>query len=155
MPTPRPRTYETLGILLRFHAFPDEVANKYCLVEAVVPPGLGAPPNHHAGETECFYVLAGTAEFVIDGQSRSAGPGTHVAIPDGAVHAFTATGAEPARMLILNAPGHMHAQFFTELGRPVPDETVAPAPMDGPPDIPRVVAAATAAGMTILTEAPA
>lgn len=151
----RPRTYETLGILMRFHAFPEEVENKYCLVEAVVPPGLGAPPNHHAGETEAFFMLEGRAEFTVDGTKTEVGQGGYVAIPDGAVHAFSATGDRPARLLILNAPGHMHARFFTELGKPVADETGHPAPLGGPPDIARVMATAAATGMTILAPAEA
>jgi quercetin dioxygenase-like cupin family protein len=157
MTTERPRTYETLGILMRFHAFPEDVMGKYNLVEAVVPPGLGAPPNHHAGETESFYVLEGAVEFMVDGVIRSLKAGDYVAIPDGALHAFQATGAAPARLLILNAPGEMHARFFTELGRVVPDDTTAPAPLDGPPDIARVLAVGSALGMVFPapTESPA
>jgi hypothetical protein len=30
----RPRTYNVLNILMKFHAFPSEVMGKYCLVEA-------------------------------------------------------------------------------------------------------------------------
>lgn len=152
---PRPRTYETLGILMKFHAFPEDVQGKYCLVEAVVPPGLGAPPNHHAGETEAFHVLEGEIEFMVNGETILARAGDHVRIPDGAPHAFAATGETPARVLILNAPGLMHDRFFTEVGRPVPDDTVAPAPMDGPPDVAKVMEVAQAVGMTILAPADA
>lgn len=150
------RTYETLGILMRFHAFPGEVQDKYCLVEAVVPPGRGAPPNHHAGETEAFYVLDGAVDFVIEDVPHRAGPGDFVTVPDGALHAFAAAGDRPARLLILNAPGHMHERFFTDLGKPVAATTAAPAPMDAPPDLARVRAVAQAVGMTILApDAPA
>ncbi|RVT82026.1 cupin domain-containing protein [Rhodobacteraceae bacterium CCMM004] len=144
------RRYEVLGILMTFHAFPRDVMDKYCLVECVVPPGRGAPPNHHAGETEAFYVLDGIVEFTIDGQTRSHGAGAHVAIPDGAVHAFTAVGERPARILILNAPGHMHEAFFTSVGTPVADDRTVPQPPDGPPDVAHVVAVAERSGMTIL-----
>ena len=151
----RHRTFETLGILMNFRAFPGETDGKFCLVEAVVPPGLGAPPNHHAGETEAFYVLDGEVTFTIGDAAQVVHGGGYVAIPDGAVHAFTVTGPDSARMLILNAPGHMHEAFFTALGRPVPADTGHPAPMDGPPDIPAVMAAAGAVGMTILAPAEA
>lgn len=152
--TDRPRTYNVLNILLKFHAFPDEVANKYCLVECLVPPGAGAPPNHHAGETESFYILEGQAGFVIDGQERLAGPGEHIALPDGAVHAFQAVGDTPCRMLILNAPGHMHEAFFTACGTALPEgQTTLPDPSK--PDIPRVLKAAENCGMKIATPEPA
>ena len=147
---PRPRHYETLGILMHFHAFPDEVMGKFCLVEAIVPPGLGAPPNHHAGETETFLVLEGTVDFTIEDETRRVGPGQSVLIPDGAVHAFTAIGTDPARVMILNAPGTMHERFFTALGSVVRDGRARPSPMDGPPDVAHVVRVAADAGMTIL-----
>lgn len=146
----RCRTYETLGILMKFHAFPGDTEGRFCLVEAVVPPGLGAPPNHHAGETETFYVLDGTVEFMVDGETKRLSAGDCLNIPDGAVHAFSAQGGTPARILILNAPGVMHEAFFTGLGREVPADRTAPAPMDGPPDVAKVVEMAASVGMTIL-----
>ena len=147
--TARARTYDVLGILTQFHAFPDDVQGKYCLVEALVPPGAGAPPNHHKGETECFYVIEGRVAFEIDGKQREAGPCEHVAVPDGALHSFRAVGDSPARMLILNAPGRMHEAFFTGVGEILPDgQTTLPTPKE--PDFAAVMAAANAAGMTIL-----
>lgn len=147
---PRPRHYAVLGILMKFHAFPEDVQDKYCLVEAVVPKGFGAPPNHHAGETEAFVVMEGEVEFMIDGAVTRARAGDHVAIPDGAVHAFTAVSEDPAKVLILNSPGLMHDRFFTGIGTVVPEGTTAPPPPDGPPDVPALVAAAAGVGMTIL-----
>lgn len=147
--TARARTYDVLGILMQFHAFPDDVQGKYCLVEALVPPGAGAPPNHHAGETECFYVMEGRVAFEINDHQQEAGPGTHVAIPDGALHAFRAVGDSPARMLILNAPGRMHEAFFTGVGQVLPDgQTTLPEARE--PDFAHVMATAAAAGMTIV-----
>lgn len=145
----RARKYNVLNIMMKFHAFPAEVADRYCLVECTVPVGAGAPPNHHAGETEAFYVLEGAVDFTIAGARRHAVAGDFVAIPDGAVHAFEAVGAAPARLLILNAPGHMHEGFFTGVGTPLPaDQTELPAP--AAPDIAKVLAVARETGMTIL-----
>ncbi|MDQ7261907.1 cupin domain-containing protein [Paracoccus sp. PS-1] len=143
------RKYNVLNILMSFHAFPDEVQGKYCLVECIVPVGAGAPPNHHAGETEAFYILDGEVAFLIDGKERLARSGDFVPIPDGAVHAFKAVGAAPARLLILNAPGRMHQQFFTSIGEALPEDFIGlPAPKE--PDLPAILASAAAAGMTIL-----
>jgi len=147
--TNRPRIYNVLNILTKFHAFPGEVDDKFCLVECSVPVGAGAPPNHHAGETEGFFVLTGQLIFVIDGQERLAEPGDFVSIPDGAVHAFQAIGETPARVLILNAPGHMHEAFFTAVGTALPDDqTELPDPSE--PDIGAVLKAASDVGMTIV-----
>ena len=58
----------------------------------------------------------------------------------------------PARLLILNAPGHMHEAFFTGVGQALPeDQTSLPAPSE--PDIPMVMAKAEETGMTILAPA--
>lgn len=152
----RPRTYNVLNILMKFHAFPSETLDKFCFVECLVPVGAGAPPNHHAGETESFYVIEGQIGFMVDGQEFLAGPGDHVAIPDGAVHAFQAVGDKPARLLIINAPGHMHDSFFTEIGQPLPEgQTELPEPSE--PDIPSVLSIAEKVGMTFVApaEAPA
>ena len=145
----RPRTYNVLNILMKFHAFPAETMGKFCFVECLVPVGAGAPPNHHAGETESFYVIDGQIGFMIDGKEVLAGPGEHVAIPDGAVHAFQAVGDKPARVLIFNAPGNMHDRFFTGIGQPLPEgQTELPAPSE--PDILAVVAMAQEVGMTLV-----
>lgn len=145
----RARKYNVLNILMNFHAFPSEVDGKYCLVECIVPVGAGPPPNHHAGETEAFYVLEGQVGFMIQGEDRLAKAGDFVSIPDGAVHAFQAVGGTPARLLILNAPGHMHEAFFTGIGVALPDDQIdLPAPSE--PDIAAVVAKAQEAGMTIM-----
>ncbi|MBU2961410.1 cupin domain-containing protein [Citreicella sp. C3M06] len=146
--TTLPRTYDVLNILLKFHAFPEEVDGKYCLVECLVPVGAGAPPNHHAGETEGFFILEGQVAFNIAGEDRLAGPGDFVAIPDGAMHAFQAIGDGPARLLILNAPGQMHKAFFTGIGTALPDtQTTLPEPSK--PDLAAVLKVAQQVGMTI------
>jgi mannose-6-phosphate isomerase-like protein (cupin superfamily) len=69
------------------------VEEKFALMEAVVPPGLGAPLNSHAGESEAFKILEGEFDFFVDGQKVPARAGDTVVIPDGAAHAFTCTGA--------------------------------------------------------------
>lgn len=145
----RPRTYNVLNILMKFHAFPAEVQDKFCLVEATVPVGAGAPPNHHAGETEAFYILDGQIGFMVNGEEILARAGDYVPIPDGAVHAFQAVGDTPARVLIFNAPGKMHDAFFTGIGTVLPeDQTTLPEPTA--PNIPAVMAMAQETGMTIL-----
>jgi len=145
----RPRTYNVLNILMKFHAFPSETMGKFCFVECLFPVGAGAPTNHHAGETESFYVMDGQIGFMVDGKEILAGPGDHVAIPDGAVHAFEAVGDKPARVLIINAPGNMHDRFFTGIGEPLPEgQTELPAP--SAPDIPSIFAMAEEVGMTLV-----
>ena len=143
------RTFNVLNILLKFHAFPSETMDKFCMVECLVPPGAGAPPNHHAGETESYFIIEGEVGFMVDGKEFVAKPGDNVIVPDGAVHAFSAIGDRPARIMIIDAPGTMHEQFFTEIGTELPEgQTDMPEPSE--PNIPVVLAAAEACGMSIV-----
>ncbi|MET1415876.1 cupin domain-containing protein [Roseibium sp. HPY-6] len=153
----RPRIYHLLGNLLTFHAFPEETGNKCTIVEIKTAPGAGAPPNHHAGEDESFFVLDGEFEFLVNEETRRVSAGEFVKVPDGAVHAFTCTGQSAGRLLCINAPGEMHDTFFTEAGEAMPDGTSEIPVPDGPPDIPAIMAVANRIGMTILTpdKAPA
>lgn len=132
-------TYFLLGILLRFLSRGAESGQAYCLVEALVAPGAGPPLNRHAQDDEAFYVLDGSFEFQIAGEVTRAGPGTHLRVPPGAVHAFRNTGEAPGRLLILNAPGKVHVGFFTEAGEPMPPGTRDLPASSKPPDIPRLL----------------
>ena len=145
----RPRTYDVLGNVIKFLAYPDETDGKYCVMECIVPKGAGAPPNKHAGEMETFYVLDGEVAFHVDGEDILAQKGAFLTVPDGAVHAFSGV-SEQSRLLILNAPGVMHEKFFTGVGTELPEGTTQPLPPSGPPDVPALVAKASSLGMTIL-----
>ena len=145
----RPRTYNVLNGLMKILAFPDEVQGKYLLVENTMPVGAGAPPNHHAGETEAFYVLEGQVSFMVDGEEFVARAGDFIPVPDGATHAFQVIGESPARMLILNSPGTMHDEFYTGIGDPLPEETTElPEPV--PVDIERVKSMCAKVGMGLV-----
>ena len=64
----------------------------------------GVDLHTHADHTDCFYVLAGEAEFMIDGETMRAGPGTFVAAPSGTVHGFRYAGGDELVMLNIHAP---------------------------------------------------
>ena len=144
------RHYNVFGLLVSFRVLPNEVEDKFALMEAVVPPGLGAPLNSHAGESEAFKVLEGEFDFLVDGHKVPARAGDTVVIPDGAAHAFTCTGAKPGRLVIVNAPGQMHVDFFRGVGQPLADDTTLPEPPAGPPDLAKVMQVAQATGMSLL-----
>lgn len=132
-------TYHLLGNLLRFHARSPDTGGAYCLVETLTAPGAGAPPNRHPSDDEAFYVIEGRFEFMIEGETRQAGAGSFVRVPNGAVHAFRNVGDKPGRLLIINSPGRSHDGFFSQAGDPMPPGTrELPAP-GGAPDIPRVI----------------
>lgn len=151
MPDTSTDTYYLFGVLVRFLQRSRETGGAYCLAEALVAPGAGAPPNRHPGDDEAFYVLDGRFEFMIDGAVIAATAGSFVKVPTGAPHAFRNVGTEPARLLVLNTPGVVHDGFFSEVGEPMPPGTTTlPPPSDTPPDIPRLVEIARRNGLELL-----
>ncbi|MCB1882380.1 MAG: cupin domain-containing protein [Geminicoccaceae bacterium] len=146
--------YHLLGILLRFLARPAN-GKGYCLVELLVAPGAGPPPNRHPSDDEAFYVLDGAFDFMVDGATRRVGRGDFVQVPNGAVHAFTNAGPAPGRLLVINAPGHAHVGFFSQAGEPMPKGTRdLPPPSGEPPDIPRLVEIGRRNGLEFLLDRP-
>ncbi|MEU4312501.1 cupin domain-containing protein [Nocardia sp. NPDC024068] len=77
----------------------------------------GAGPHHHALSSEMFYVLAGTAEFVLDGTPVTAPAGSTVVIAPGTIHAFGAAPDAPVDLLIVLTPGIDRFEYFRRLGR--------------------------------------
>ncbi|MDP4511047.1 cupin domain-containing protein [Nonomuraea turcica] len=76
----------------------------------------GAAPHHHELSTELFYVLDGTVEFLLDDQVITVGPGGLVVIPPRMPHAFGATPATTASLVVLT-PGIDRFGYFRALGR--------------------------------------
>lgn len=95
----------------------EETNGAYALIEARVPVG-GGPPPHTQRDTELFYVLAGEVTFTVEGEDVVAGPGTHVQVKPGVIHAFKNNTMSDARMLIQTMPAGMEA-YFREVGQPV------------------------------------
>ena len=104
------------------------------------------PPHIHHTQEETFYVLEGEMEFVTDGTiTTRATAGSLVRIPRGVLRDYRNVGPEPARVLVLFAPGGFEG-FFEEVGELVTDSS---APPEGPPDVERLVATAAKYGAEI------
>jgi quercetin dioxygenase-like cupin family protein len=143
-------TFDVLGVALQWKLRGSETGGMYCVLEAVVPPGVMVPPHQHM-EQEAFFMLEGTGEFASlqDGELRwaSVGAGEMVNIPSDAVHGFRNTSNTALRCLIT---GHATIEnFFAEAGTPLPSaDAIAPAPsMD---DVARVLRIAERHGQRFL-----
>jgi steroid delta-isomerase-like uncharacterized protein len=90
-----------------------------------IPPGFASPYHTHHREDEAFYVLEGELAFVCDGKWMRGGPGTYVFGPRELAHGFKVIGNQPARMLLLCAPGGFEG-FVLELGQPADAPLAAP-----------------------------
>jgi quercetin dioxygenase-like cupin family protein len=121
-------TVSVLGDTVTFKLTTEQTSGAYTIVEASNSPGGGTPPHIQHKDDEAFYVLEGTYTFRLGEETIEHGPGGHVFVPRGTVHAFQNTGDTPARMLIINSPGGIHEQFFLDVGIEVVD-------LSSPPEI--------------------
>jgi mannose-6-phosphate isomerase-like protein (cupin superfamily) len=112
---------------IRIIAGANSTDRSFSIVEAMEPPGGGAPLHVHHGEAEAFYLLEGTVELICGDQTVKAGAGDFVYTPKDVPHKYVVTGDKPARLLLLfSRPGF--EMFFAEGGSPIE------RPPAGPPN---------------------
>ena len=73
--------------------------------------GEGPPDHVHFSQEEVFFILEGTYELTVGGQTSTAGPGTIVFIPRNVVHRFKNVGETTACMLDWSLPGGQDHYF--------------------------------------------
>ncbi len=97
-----------------------DVGGSFSVLESVAAPGAGSPMHYHA-EDKIFRILEGTLTLSLDGVVFDAHPGTTVAIPAGAPHAWRNRQMAPSRTLVTFTPGGLE-ELFLQLGGRSPDE---------------------------------
>ncbi len=91
----------------------------YSLFEVEVGRGGGEAPHiQHRGD-EYIYVIEGRFGFLIEGVASEAGPGTHLYVPRGALHAYENAGEGAGRLLVVHTPGGSQESFLAAAGEPV------------------------------------
>lgn len=78
------------------------------LAEARLPVGSSTAPHFHPRTEEIYYLTHGTGRMWIEDECREVGPGDAIAIPPGARHQITNTGAAELRFLCCCAPAYEH-----------------------------------------------
>jgi mannose-6-phosphate isomerase-like protein (cupin superfamily) len=104
-----------LGSRYLYKVLGGSTAGAFSLVEETLV-GDGPPLHVHDGEEETFYVLEGTAVFLVGQERRELSAGDLVVVPRGVPHTLASTGATPLRMLVLVSPAGFE-QFFVEVQR--------------------------------------
>jgi quercetin dioxygenase-like cupin family protein len=74
-------------------------------------PGEGPSDHVHFNQDEMFFILEGTCELTVGGQTTTAGPGTIVFVPRNVVHRFKSVGDTTTRMLEWSLPGGLDHYF--------------------------------------------
>lgn len=106
-----------------------DTEGRLTMVEIRDVPGGGVPPHVHSREDEIFQVMEGEVEFLADGRTFVAGPGSVVFAPRGQVHSFTPR--TPCRLIVSMTPAGIEDMFHALAALP---------PTAGPPDIVAVCA---------------
>src|SRR5262245_25027923 len=78
---------------------------------AWLKPGEGPGDHVHFNQEEIFFIVEGTYELTVDGQTSMAGPGTIVFIPRNVVHRFKNIGDTTGCMLDWTLPGGQDHYF--------------------------------------------
>ncbi len=141
------------GFLLTFLATSEDTGGAFSLTYTEAQKGVSVePPLHvHTREEESFYVMEGAITAYVGDEVIRVEAGNLLTLPRGVLHRYT-IGTEHARYLNLCTPGGFEG-FLRELSEPAPSMTMPPAP-EGPPDIPRLIAAAAKYGIAIVAPAP-
>ena len=140
-----------LGALLTVKASSDHTGGRYALVEELGRKGMAPPLHVHSREDEALYVIDGELTVWVGDRRMATPAGAFAFLPRHIPHAFRIE-SETARFLNLITPGGMEG-FFREVGVPAP-QLVIPPPLDGPPDVAAIAAAAARYGTEILGPPP-
>jgi quercetin dioxygenase-like cupin family protein len=105
--------HDVLGAAHLYKLLPEESNGSLAVWEAIIEPGIGAPPHRHANEEEAFYVIEG-AVVVELGESAPTllRAGGFFFAPRGVRHSFRNEGPERAKLLVMSSPGTGLFQMF-------------------------------------------
>ena len=112
------RALLVLGEIVTCRVTAAQSGGAYSLFEVMSPPGGVPRPHIQHWEDECVYVIEGSFEFVEEGETFLAGPGSLVYVAKGNLHAYRNAGETTGRLLMTQTPGGMHERFFEEVGKP-------------------------------------
>jgi mannose-6-phosphate isomerase-like protein (cupin superfamily) len=105
------------------------VGGRIGVVECLLSPGWGGPPQHvHREHDETFYVLSGTVLFTSGSNLLTAPAGSLVAAPIGDPHTFANPDPDAPATLLCTVTPERYLGYFRELAalRPGPDGRPAP-----------------------------
>lgn len=128
-----------------------ETGGTLSVVEQVIPPGFESPWHVHHDEDESFFVLEGRVTVIVADRSVTLNAGGFAFGPRGIPHGFRTDGTEPTRLVLLTNGGTF-AEFIRTSSLPA-DGSAPPEPDEA--DLPKLIAAAEAHGLSILGPLPA
>ena len=94
--------YSARGSKMAFKALHKTRGGAFSFMERELPVSNRRPQPHTHKGPEGFYVLEGSIEFIVEGETRKGGPGFWALAPSGVSHTFGNAGDSPARVLIIH-----------------------------------------------------
>jgi len=92
---------------------------------SAIPAGApGAPPHVHEHEDEIYFILQGTAHFLLGERVEAAGPGDTVILPRGEVHANWNEGDTPVTALVFVSQNSRFEGFFDDVARRIMEQGI-------------------------------
>lgn len=82
------------------------------LAEATLEPGQATERHYHAESEEVYYVVEGSGDMELDGETRTVGIGDAVLIPPGAWHQIRTDAGGRLRFLCCCAPAYRHDDTY-------------------------------------------
>ena len=125
----------------------NDTDGQFGLLEIMVRAGDGSPWHVHPEEDEWFYVLEGEFTFHVGDAQLDLSAGGFAYGPKGIPHTFIA-GPAGGKALVGFAPFQFEG-FLRAIGEPAP-ERVLPPPLQGPPDMARIIPIGIENGIEIL-----
>jgi quercetin dioxygenase-like cupin family protein len=137
------------GMLATVKATAEQTGGRFALIDQLAPAGTATPLHVQPQDDESFYVVEGELTFYLgDELPIPASAGAFVHVPRGTPHAFQ-VDSKTARFLTLTTRQHEH--FFRAAAEPAQGRVL---PLEGPPDMEKVGAAAKQYGVEILGPPP-
>ena len=99
------------GLEMRVLLSTEATGGAISVIMAWHKPGEGPPDHVHFSQEEMFFIVEGTYELTVGGETSTVGPGTIVFIPRNVVHRFRNVGDATACMLDWSLPGGQDHYF--------------------------------------------
>ena len=111
---------DLFGPTVQFLTSPEEAEGTFCILISVIPREGFIPIHSHEG-IECFFMLSGQQEVVVEEQGKFrrivCNPGEFIQVPNGVKHGLLNRSAKPASSLIVTTA--KLGRFYKEIGRPI------------------------------------
>jgi quercetin dioxygenase-like cupin family protein len=111
---------EVFGPTVQFLMTPEEAAQPLCVLKGIIPPGSSVPLHSH-DDVECFYMISGYQEVLIEARGEliwiGCNPGDFIQVPGGTKHAFRNRSSAPGISICCMTA--KLGRFFEEVGRPL------------------------------------